>query len=148
MALLSYGSTKNDSKNGWIRVDGAADRKTSISFPTSVCSNSKPAVGKEYVGRVLQAAVWNNWPGTDSPDTVKLVFIAGNESAEQDQLTDLHSLATRRQRKDLVVHPVYCGRAQNPDAESWKMLAELAGGQFASIDHRSAALMTGDTVRP
>jgi hypothetical protein len=78
---------------------------------------------------------------TDSPDTVKLVFIAGNESAEQDQLIDLRSMAIDALSKDLVVHAVYCGQPHNPDAESWKALAEMSSGQFAAIDHRTAALL-------
>jgi len=138
VALLTYGSSKNDRDNGWIRVE--TPLTSDLDLVSERLFQLETGGGMEYVGRVLQAAV-EQLAWTDSPDTIKLVFIAGNESAEQDELVDLRSVAMGALRKDLVVHAVFCGKPRHVDAESWKALAEMASGQFAAIDYRTAALM-------
>jgi len=138
VALLSYGSGKNPRDSGWVRVE--VPLTTDLDLVSQRMFQLEPGGGKEYVGRVLQAAV-EQLAWTDSPDTIKMVFIAGNESADQDPESDLHSLAIDAMGKDLQVHAVFCGQPANPDAESWKELAEMASGQFAAIDHRAAALL-------
>ena len=45
--------------------------------------------------------------------------------------------------KDLIVHAVYCGSATGADAASWRTLADVARGEFAAIDLRSAPLILG-----
>ncbi|MDH3629053.1 MAG: VWA domain-containing protein [Acidobacteriota bacterium] len=138
VALLTYGNSKNGRENGYVRIESPLT--ADLDLVSERLFQLETSGGEENVARVLQAAV-EQLAWTDSVDSIKLVFIAGNESAEQDKLVDLRSVALDALGKDLVVHAVYCGREQKPDAESWKVLAEMASGQFASINHRTAALL-------
>jgi hypothetical protein len=40
-------------------------------------------------------------------------------------------------QRDVTVNVIYCGIPGHEIAESWKEIAELAGSEFAAIDHRS-----------
>jgi chorismate mutase len=138
VALLTFGNNKNDSKNGWIRVE--TPLTNDLDLVSERLFELETSGGNEYVGRVLKAAVEQlDW--SDSRDTLKLVFVAGNESADQDQQVSSRSVAVDADRKDLIVHTIYCGNPEHDDALTWKELAETARGQFASIDHRSKGVI-------
>jgi hypothetical protein len=138
VALLTYGGSKNDRKKGWVSVE--TPLTTDLDLVSERLFALETNGGEELVGRVLQAAVEQlDW--TDSRDALKLVFVAGNESADQDTQVRASSMAIDADREDLVLHTIFCGSPKHPEAESWRELAETARGHFASIDQRSKALL-------
>lgn len=131
LALLTYGTCNADYKTGWVQVEtGFTEDLDLVSerlfAPT--CDG-----GGEYVGRALRTALEGlSW--TSSHDALKLIFIAGNEPADQDPDVSFRDMADLALREGVFVQAIFCGPEGHEDAASWKELAELAEGQFASID--------------
>jgi hypothetical protein len=66
-----------------------------------------------------------------------MVFIAGNERADQDPQFEIRSMAAEVAHQDVILHAIYCGNEQHDHADSWKDLSSEAQGHFATIDHRT-----------
>ena len=81
VALLTYGGKDNDHKAGWVRVETGLTRDLDLVSERLFALTA--GGGAEYVARVLQAALEGlDW--TSSEDALKLVFVAGNEPADQE----------------------------------------------------------------
>ena len=139
VALLTYGNSANDRSNGYVRVE--VPLTTDLDAVSERLFALQTAGGQEFVSRALHVAS-EQLAWSEAPETAKLVFIAGNESAEQDPIEMRQAAAMLAQDKELEVHAIYCGRPQEAHAESWRLLAELSEAQFAAIDYRTAALLT------
>ena len=136
VALLTFGNGKSDSKAGWVRVE--SDLTEDLDRVSERLFELISEGGTEYVGRVLHAALEGlSW--TDSHDALRLVFVAGNEPADQDPEVDFREMSDLARREGIFVQAVFCGSAEAAEAETWMELAELAGGGFATIDHRARA---------
>ena len=143
VALLSYG--RNDRhQEGWLRLE--TDLTTDLDLVSErLFALESDAGGGEYVARVLQAALEDlNW--TESQDALKLIFVVGNEPADQDPQVSLKDVSEAAWREEIFVHAIFCGDAEHEHAESWKELAELAQGQFAAIDHRAGTVVVQSPV--
>ena len=141
VALLTYGNTGNDRKLGWVRVE--TDLTENLDLVSERLFGLTTVGGQEYVARALQTAVEElSW--TPSYDALKLVFVAGNEPADQDPEVDFRDSGRLAVDEGISVNVIYCGRAEHKDAETWKELADRAEGRFAAIEHRGgkAAAMT------
>jgi len=133
VALLTYGNSGNDSKLGWVRVE--ADLTEDLDLVSERLFGLTTGGGQEYVSRVLEIAVEElSW--TPSRDALKLVFVAGNEPADQDPEVDFRDSGRFAADEGISVTVIYCGGAENKDAETWKELADRAEGRFAAINHR------------
>lgn len=134
VALLTFGNGKSDSKAGWVRLE--SDLTEDLDRVSERLFELTSEGGTEYVGRVLQAALEGlSW--TESNDALRLVFVAGNEPADQDPEVSFRDMADLARREGVFVQAVFCGSVGVPDAEGWQELAELAVGGFAVIDHRT-----------
>jgi hypothetical protein len=138
VALLTYGNNQNDPKQGWVRVE--TPLPTDLDLVSERLFELECAGGNEYVARVLKTALeqleWN-----DSRDAIRLIFVAGNEPADQDRSVSFRTMGFEAHDNDAVLHAIYCGREGDPNAATWKELAELAVGQFATIDHKARSLI-------
>lgn len=90
--------------------------------------------GSELVGRVLRRSLeqleWSKERGA-----LKLIFVAGNESADQDPEHPFRQVAKDALQQSVVVHAIYCGADQDQgDASTWREVAQNGGGQYAAID--------------
>jgi hypothetical protein len=132
VALITYGNSKNDPKAGWVRVE--TDLTENLDLVSERLFELTSEGGQEYVGRVLQVA-FEGLSWTPSEEALKMIFVAGNEKADQDPEVRLDDMSDIARREGIFVNAVYCGNAQAEDAESWQELAELAEGQFATIRH-------------
>jgi len=138
VALLTFGNDGHAPQQGWVRTDVAlTDDLDRISQELFALTTNG---GTELVGRVVHAATtglaWS--PG---PDAVKLIVVAGNESADQDREVTYVEACRRAIARDIVVHAVYCGDAADGIAPGWRDVALRADGQFASIDHASGTVV-------
>jgi len=88
--------------------------------------------GNEYCGAVIQAAVQDLQWSTSDKD-IKAVFIAGNEGFSQGPVAYQEALELAME-KGIAVSTIYAGNSSHRDSTGWKSGAQLAGGEFMSID--------------
>jgi Mg-chelatase subunit ChlD len=133
VALLTYGNTSNPREQGWVRIE--TDLTENLDLVSERLFALTTSGGSEYVARALQTAVEElSW--TDSYDALKLVFVAGNEPADQDPEVDYRDAGRLAVDEGISVNVIFCGSAEAEQAETWKELADRAEGQFAAINHR------------
>jgi hypothetical protein len=137
VAILSYGNPNYGEQAGYVRVDlpFTADldavNATLFAFRTNG--------GDEYVARAIQTSLdelqWSN-----DHAALRIVFVAGNEAAEQDPLLTIEEAAAAAARRGIVVNTLYCGADGNADARGWQRVATSTNGVYASIDQQAAAV--------
>lgn len=92
---------------------------------------------RECVGRALMTAV-KEMTWSKSKQLLKVVFIAGNESASQDsdQAKFGYKVACEAAVKnDIVINSIYCGDVDLAKSEpEWQDIARLGEGKYARID--------------
>lgn len=136
IALYEYGKPSLGAEGGFIRqavpLTDDLDRVSEALFALTTDG------GDEFAGQVIQTATrsltWN-----DREDTLRLVFIAGNESFEQGTVDYRAAIAEARAR-GIVVNTIYCGAEGDPVLQGWQQGAELAQGQSLIIDHNQVAV--------
>ncbi len=143
VALLTYGHGKNDPEAGWVRVE------TGLTQDLDLVSERLFALttggGSEYVARVLQVAL-EGLAWTPSEAALKLIFVGGNEAADQDPQVDFRAMTEVARREGISVQPIFCGSAGNERSETWHELAELAQTELAAIDHRAGTVVVKSPV--
>lgn len=137
VAILSYGRPSYGEQTGYVRVDlpFTADldavNETLFEFQTDG--------GEEYVARAIQTSLDTLQWSQDS-DALKVVFVAGNESAEQDPRLTIWQATAAAARRGVVVNALYCGGDGSAEAEGWRRVAASTNGLYASIDQNAAAV--------
>ena len=129
VSLLTYGSSGTED-------DGYVILQTPFTTDLDLVSEKLFALGTnggtEYVGRVVKTSVDRlQWGGADA---AKILFVAGNESADQDQRARFRDVVTHAAGLGVRVNAIYCGGADDPDAAGWREVAQLGGGRYATID--------------
>ncbi len=131
VALYSYGHTNYDAKAGWVRKE--ADLTTDLDVIYQKLNALTLNGGEEYVARVCRDAIQQQkW--SDDKNALKLIFVCGNEPASQDPKIKLKDVGELAVSKGIVINPIFCGNANEPDAQDWKEFAKMARGSFASIN--------------
>jgi hypothetical protein len=136
VALLTYGNDGYNPENGW--VDVQTEFTTDLDLVSEKLFALTTNGGTELVGRVLNKASELAWNPSD--DALKLVIVAGNESADQDQQIPFRDACRKLIAQGIMVNSVYCGPETDGIAPAWREVAQLADGQFASIDHSQPVL--------
>ena len=135
VGLISYGNTGYDASVGWVRKD--ADLTTDLDGIYAKLFALRTNGGEEYVARALQEATTDmQWsPATGA---LKIVFVAGNEPANQDPLIPVETAVARARDQGIFVNTIYCGDASAGEARLWAAVASLGKGRYAAIDQNSA----------
>ncbi|MFY9341972.1 MAG: cytochrome P460 family protein [Planctomycetota bacterium] len=138
VALLTFGCTTHDAEKGWVKVE------TGFTTDLDLVSQKLFALttngGDEYVARVMQAALGElQW--TPDSQALKLLFVAGNESAQQDKAVDLLAICKAAIGQGIVVNSIYCGNPADELAPAWREIAKSADGKFAAIDKDNAVVI-------
>ena len=137
VAILSYGSPSYGEQAGFVRVDlpFTADldavNATLFAFRTDG--------GDEYVARAIQTSL-DGLQWSQDPDALQIVFVAGNEGAEQDPQLTLERATAEAARRGIVVNAIYCGSDNDAAAAGWRRVATNTNGLYASIDQHAAAV--------
>ena len=137
VAILSYGSPSYGEQAGFVRVDlpFTADldavNATLFAFRTDG--------GDEYVARAIQTSL-DTLQWSQDADALQVVFVAGNEGAEQDPQLTLERATAGAARRGIVVNAIYCGSDNDADAAGWRRVAANTNGLYASIDQHAAAV--------
>jgi hypothetical protein len=88
----------------------------------------------ELVGRALNQAL-DNMSWSREYNALRVVFIAGNESADQGIGDDDFRIAARAARdRDIIVNALYAGNRDQGVVEKWHEVAQAGEGNFSAID--------------
>jgi hypothetical protein len=137
VAILTYGAPSYGEQSGYVHVDlpFTADldavNATLFAFQTDG--------GDEYVARAIQTSL-DKLQWSQDPHALKVVFVAGNESAEQDPQLTIERATGAAARRGIVVNAIYCGGGSDADAHGWQRVAASTNGLYASIDQNAAAV--------
>lgn len=136
VALVTFGNDGYNPENGWVEV------QTPFTTDLDLVSKQLFALttngGTELVARVLNKAGELEWDPSD--DALKLVIVAGNESADQDSQMPFRDVCKKLIAQGIMVNSIYCGPDQDGLAPAWREVAQLADGRYASIDHNQPVL--------
>ena len=135
VALYSYGHDTYTPESGWVRkeVDLTADLDEVYKALNGLTING----GTELVARVSKTALADQkWSA--APGALKLLFVCGNEAADQDKKVSLDDAAALAQKAGVVVNTIYCGPANDRIAPGWAAFAARCGGKGVSIDQNRA----------
>jgi hypothetical protein len=137
MAIMSYGNPDYGSESGFVRVDLPftndldAVNRTLFEFRTNG--------GDEYVARVVDTAL-NHLAWSSGTDALRVLFVAGNEGANQDPQIPVLLATEAAARRGIIVNTIYCGSESDGDASLWRQVATSTNGIFASINQDAAAV--------
>ena len=135
VALLTFGSPGSDDPGHVVlRTDFTQDLDLVSEKLFQLGTNG----GDEFVGRVLHRALGSLAWTTER--SLRLVFVAGNESADQDREKPFRLEAQNAVARGVIVNAIYCGGPDDGDAALWRELALLGKGRFASIDHNQGTV--------
>ena len=130
IALYEYGTPRNDVRNGYI--------KQINNFITDIDSLSENLFalttngGDEFCGHVIFKSIQQlKWDA--NPDSYKVIFIAGNESFRQGNVSFTQA-CTEAKSKGVIVNTIYCGDRQQGIREYWNLAGECGNGSFSSIN--------------
>ena len=137
VGLLTYGSAGTEA-DGYVIVQ--SDLTTDLDTIYEKLFALRTDGGTEYVGRVVYRAVkeisWHRGAGT-----LRQIFVAGNESADQDRKVRARTALRLARKKGIFVNSIYCGPKTSYDASSWRVVARSGRGVFASIDHNHGTVV-------
>jgi hypothetical protein len=135
VALYSYGNDNYDKAVGWVRKD--VDLTTDLDAISAKLFALTTRGGTEYVARVTRDALdQQKW--AEDKDSLKLIFVCGNEPASQDKEVHLKDVAAKAVKQGVIINPIFCGPVNHPEATDWKEFAQMCGGKFSNIDQDNA----------
>ncbi len=130
VAVFEYGNDNNPAAAGFVRKLNSFTReldKVSEGL-FSLTTNG----GSEYCGFAIKTAVENlQWSSYNSD--IKTIFIAGNEPFTQGPVA-YQSALNLAQLKGISVNTIHAGNYQTGVEGGWRTGAQLAGGDYMSID--------------
>lgn len=130
IALISYGSPQYGFDKGWVRIETDFTKDLNVLYEK--LSAIKCSGGTEYVARSIQSALTElSW--INEKDTLKTIFIAGNENTTQDPKISIPDICSEAIKKGVIINTIFCGYERDMIAGNWKELAELGKGKFSIL---------------
>jgi hypothetical protein len=140
VGIISYGNDGYDSKAGWVRKD--AELTTNLDDVYEKLFALRTNGGSEYVARAVHDAT-NGMKWDQDQGTLKIIFVAGNEPANQDPQIPVERALGEARQKGIFVNAIYCGGDGAYEAAGWRQVASLGSGKYAAIDqNRVVAINT------
>ena len=131
IALYEYGNNRLNAKEGYIRqVLSFSDDLDDISKQLFALTTNG---GNEFCGKVIQTSLDQLEWGTKDND-LNLIFIAGNEPFDQGPVR-YQDAATNACEHDVTINTIFCGDYNTGVGTYWKNGADLAHGDYMSINH-------------
>ncbi len=136
VGVISYGNSGYDAGRGWVRkdIDLTGDLDSVYAKLFALSTNG----GEEYVARAIQVAA-DEMQWSSDPQSLRILFVAGNEPANQDPKVSLASALGDAHQHRILVNAIYCGDAGSGEAIGWQGVAHDGRGEFASIDQNHIA---------
>ena len=140
IALYEYGTPRNDVRNGYIKqINNFITDLDSLSQNLFALTTNG---GDEYCGHVIFKSIQQlKWDA--NPNSYKVIFIAGNESFRQGNVSFTQA-CTEAKSKGVIVNTIYCGDRQQGIREYWNLVGECGNGSFSNInqDHKIEDIAT------
>jgi hypothetical protein len=144
VGLYSYGHTTYPRETGWVKKD--LDLTTDLDEVYAKLNALTISGGEEYVARVSRAALTEQmWTGEKG--ALKLIFVCGNEPANQDKEVNLSDVAGLAKKQGVIVNTIYCGPAASSEARGWQEFARQCEGSYANIDQNQAQRDITTTIK-
>lgn len=133
IALYEYGRSTNDVKAGYVkRINGFISDLDSLS---QNLFSLKTNGGDEYCGQVIFTSLDElKWDA--SPESYKVIFIAGNEDFLQGSLHYTKACGEAK-NKGVIVNTIYCGDKMQGIREHWNLVGECGNGSFTNINQNA-----------
>ena len=137
VAILSYGNPSYGNTSGYVRIDQPFTRDLDAVNEKLFAFTTNG--GDEYVARAVDRSIRAlQW--SPEPNALRIIFVAGNESAEQDPQIAVEQATRAALNKGIVVNTLYCGTDGDGVSPGWRKVANLTQGLYASIDQNAAAV--------
>lgn len=145
IALFTYGSPQYGPDSGYVKKN--LDFTTDLDMVYQKLFAVRTGGGTELVARVSKAAL-DDLAWSKDKSALRMIFVCGNESAEQDQKFSLESVAKAAVNRNIFINTIHCKRTgtSNAEAKGWQKLAALAEGRFASIDQNKGTVVVNSPV--
>jgi hypothetical protein len=137
LAILTYGNPSYGEQSGYVAIDMPFTRDLDAVMQTLFSFGTDG--GDEYVARAVHTSV-NQLSWSSGTDALKILFVAGNEAADQDPNISVLAATQAAASKGIVVNTIYCGSEGDDIVAGWRNVATLTNGLFASIDQNAAAV--------
>ena len=138
VALLTFGNDGHPAEGGWVKLDVPLTEDLDLVSQQLFALTTNG--GTELVGRVLATANASlDW--SPAADALKLVVVAGNESADQDQQVRFGDACRLLIERGITVNAIYCGNPADEIAPGWLEVAKRADGHFAAIDQQNGTVV-------
>ncbi len=133
VGLISYGNTDPGypASEGWVKKD--SDLTTDLDSIYSKLFALRTNGGDEYVARAVRVGT-RDMQWTQDANSLRIIFVAGNEPANQDPLIPVEAAVAEAKEKHIFVNAIYCGNENAGEAVGWRQVAQIGGGRFAAID--------------
>lgn len=133
IALFEYGRSTNNSNEGYVKqISGFTKDLDKFGLQLN---NLTTNGGDEFCGRVMNTSLEKlDWDTSSA--SYKVIFIAGNESFLQGNIT-YTTACKKAKEKGIIVNTIYCGDWNRGIQEHWDLGAECGAGSFTNINHNA-----------
>lgn len=133
IALYEYGRSSNDVMNGYIKkINSFITDLDKIQYNLQSLNTEG---GDEFCAQVISTSIdslsWDN-----SNNSYKVIFIAGNESFLQGNVTYTEA-CKKAKEKGIIVNTIFCGDKDRGIKEHWNLGAECGKGNYTNIDQNA-----------
>lgn len=135
VGLYSYGATRYDHSKGWVKKH--TDLTEDLDEVYKELNALRTGGGEELVARVTRAAL-DEQKWSPEKGALKLIFVCGNEPADQDKQVRLEDVAADAKKVDVAVNTIYCKYGHDSEIPGWAKFSESAGGRHVNIDQNRA----------
>lgn len=137
VGLVTFGSSGSE-KDGYVIVQSPLT--TDLDAIYEKLFALRTSGGTEYVGRAVHRSLHEmDWHR--GRQTLRQIFVAGNESADQDRRVRAATAVRNARKRGIFVNAIFCGSERSGVARSWQAVARGGRGVFAAIDHNHGTVM-------
>src|SRR4051812_25003605 len=130
VGLITFGGKYHDPAAGWVRRE--LDLTTDLDAVSARLFSLAARGSEEYVARTVQTAARQmSWD--QDGKTLKILFVAGNESAEQDPQVSLAAALEEARAHGIHVNTIFCGSDGTRESLAWRKVAAMGAGEFAAV---------------
>lgn len=130
IAMYDYGNSTISATQNYIRKQ--LDFSTDLDLVSEKLFGLRTSGGEEYCAAALVSSLKElNW--SSSPQDLKLVYIAGNESFKQGPISTTTACELAAQ-KHVLVSTIFCGDRLQGINLGWKNGSDCGNGDFFNID--------------
>ncbi len=130
VALYQYGNSGLLPEKGYI--EQVVGLTSDVDLLSDKLFGLKTGGGDEFCGHVILRAT-DDLQWDDNDNTIKLIYIAGNEPFTQGEVKPEDALRKARS-KDIIVNTILCGNPNGSDGASWRSGAKNGDGEFFYIN--------------